>query len=63
MSKLTYDKAMTELQSILSELQDSDTKIDTLSKKIARSKELLTFCKTSLRKTEEELDSLMSEEG
>lgn len=61
MSKLSYDTAIVELQAILDDLQNSDTKIDSLSKKITRAKELLTFCKTHLRKTEEEIADFSDE--
>lgn len=62
MAKLSYDSAIVELQAILDDLQGSETKIDTLSKKITRAKELLTFCKTHLRSTEEEIASFNEEE-
>ncbi|MBK9256436.1 MAG: exodeoxyribonuclease VII small subunit [Saprospiraceae bacterium] len=55
---LTYDKAYAELISILSSLQQEETGLDELSKKLQRAAELTKFCKEKLREIESEVDKL-----
>lgn len=59
--KLTYDKAMMELQQILAELQDQQVSIDELSTKVQRASELIAFCKEKLRSVKEETEQLFDE--
>ena len=55
---LTYEKAMTELQQIITDLQADAIGIDGLSEKVKRAAELINFCKTKLRTTKEDVDHL-----
>ncbi|MEE9373358.1 MAG: exodeoxyribonuclease VII small subunit [Saprospiraceae bacterium] len=48
--KMTYDAAFEELEKILEDIQSDNISIDHLASKVKRSKELLSFCKESLRK-------------
>jgi len=59
--KLTYEKAMAELQSIVNDLQEDAIGIDKLSDKMNRAAELIRFCREKLRSTEEEVDRLLGE--
>lgn len=56
--KISYEKAMKELQEIVTNLQDEVTSVDELSNKIKRAAELIAFCKNKLRTTEEDIDQL-----
>jgi len=47
-----YDAAFSELQQILSDLQDERVGIDDLSAKVARASLLIQFCRERLRQTE-----------
>lgn len=54
----TYEKALSELQAIVTELQEEMVSIDDLSTKSKRAAELVKFCQQKLRNTEEELKDL-----
>jgi len=62
MAKLTYDKAFTELNNILNDLQNDQVSIDLLAKKSERANELLKFCKDKLRTIEEQVAETFEEE-
>jgi len=55
----TYDSAMTELTTIIRELEDEAISVDILAKKVKRANELIRFCKERLLKTEEEVQGLL----
>lgn len=56
--KISYESALKELQAIVSQLQEESIGMDDLSAKVARGAELIEFCKTELRKTEQQLSDL-----
>lgn len=58
---LSYDQAYAELQSILAELQQSETSIEDLTKKIKKASELINYCKTKLRTTEKDIQKLLQD--
>ena len=60
--KISYQKAMKELKSIVAQLQKEAISIDDLSAKTKRAAELILYCKKKLRTTEEELAGLFEEE-
>lgn len=62
MAKKSYDKAYTELEAILEELQGESISIDKLSQKIKKANELINFCKTRLREVESELEETEDKE-
>ncbi len=51
---MTYKQAFEELSIIVEDIDSEKTQVDTLSEKINRAVELIAFCKTKLRNTEEE---------
>jgi exodeoxyribonuclease VII small subunit len=55
---MTYDEALAELRSLLSELQEGQTGLEELSVKVKRAAELVQFCKEKLRSVEEEVERL-----
>jgi len=55
----TYDFAMTELTTIIRELEDETISVDILAKKVKRANELIRFCKERLLRTEEEVQGLL----
>ena len=59
--KMTYSAAYKELEQILEDIQGDKISIDLLAEKVKRSKELLTFCRDSLRKYQSEIEELKSE--
>lgn len=60
-SPLTFEKAFNELARIIEEIDSGKVKIDTLSEKINKARELIKFCQDSLRSTEEEFQNAMKE--
>jgi len=57
---MTYTSAYEELESILGEIQSDKINIDQLADKVKRSKELLNFCKESLRNYQKEIEEINS---
>lgn len=60
MSKLNYNKAVEELDQILSEIESGNIDIDNLSKQVKRAGELILFCQKKLRSTEKDIDLLLT---
>ncbi len=65
-AKLTYTEAFTELQEIVSEMENSEIGVDLLEARVKRAAVLLKVCKDKLYKTEknvmETLDTLNTEQ-
>ena len=60
--KLTYTEAVTELQSILAELENNtDIHLELISAKVKRAAELMDFCKKQLHELDEELEKMIEE--
>ena len=60
---MNYDDSITELQKILSSLQNDELSIDELTDTIKRSTELLELCNSKLRSTEEEVNLVIQKLG
>ena len=60
--KLTYERALSELQTIVRDLEESRVSIDDLDQRVERARELYDFCKTRLRTTQTTVDRLLEEE-
>lgn len=56
--KLTYEKALQELQQIVAQLQEDALSVDELSDKVKRAAELIAYCREKLRTAEESLEGL-----
>ena len=62
MSKtLTYEKALQELEQIVSEIENEEIAVDELSEKVKRASKLIAVCKAKLIKTEEEVMKILQE--
>ena len=59
--KLSYSKAISELEKIVREMQSENCSIDNLSAYTTRSLELLKICKSKLQSTDEELKKILKE--
>jgi exodeoxyribonuclease VII small subunit len=57
----SYKDALQELENILQEIETGEPDLDTLSEKVKRATFLIKECKTRLRKTSEEIDSIIDE--
>jgi exodeoxyribonuclease VII small subunit len=62
LKKLSYNEAMKRLQNIVSELQQDELSLDSLSDKIKEAKTIIAHCSKKLRATEEELNAILDEE-
>lgn len=56
---LTYTEAITELEQIVSEIEDAFVSVDVLSSKVKRAAELLQFCRNKLTSTEQEVNEVL----
>jgi len=58
--KITYTEAVTELESILAELENnSEVNMDIISEKVKRTAVLIDFCKKQLHEMDEELEKII----
>ena len=57
--KMTYEKAMKDLQGIMEDLENNKVKVNDLPEKVKEAHELLKFCRGKLRGVEEDVLSLM----
>ena len=57
MANNTYTKAYTELQSIVSKMQNEEIGLDELGKEVKRAAELIKMCKEKLRDVEKEIEA------
>jgi exodeoxyribonuclease VII small subunit len=56
-----YEKAMAELQSIVTKMENDELDVDQLSEQLKRAQKLIKFCKDKLTKTDEEIKKILAE--
>ena len=56
-----YEKAMAELQSIVTKMENDELDVDQLSEQLKRAQEVIKFCKDKLTKTDEENKKILAE--
>lgn len=61
MENISYEKALSELQTIVNALENGEISIDELSQQIERAAELIRYCQEKLRSTEEQINGLFDE--
>ncbi len=61
--ELPYSKALKEIEAIISEIEDETIDVDILTEKVKRAVHLIRTCKTKLRETEDELNTVLEEFG
>ncbi len=59
--KMTYAKAMAELQDIVSHIEKADIDVDILTDKVKRAIFLIKFCREKLYATDKEIKKVLSE--
>lgn len=57
----SYESALQELKTIVSDIENDSVSVDELTKKVKRASELIKFCKTILTKTEVEVNSALDD--
>lgn len=60
-NKLTFNRAVEELEQILEQIESGEPDVDELSGKVKRASELLRLCQSKLRDTEEEIDNIIKD--
>ena len=58
---LSYKEAITEIDEILSQLENNELDVDELSEKVKRVSQLVKLCKEKLHNTEQEVDKILKE--
>ena len=59
--KTTYSGQIEELEEILRNMNSGDISVDDLQKKVLRAKELINSCKEQLKKTQDEINSILGD--
>lgn len=57
--KVSYTEAMTELETIVKEIEDGSLNIDELTSKVKRASELVKICEAKLHETDEEIEKIL----
>jgi len=60
-TNLTYEKALSRVEEIISKIEAEELNVDELAKNIKEASELLKFCKSKLFETEEEIEKILKE--
>ncbi len=58
-SKLTYEEATAQIETIVAKLRNNEVSIDELSKEVKRATELITLCREKLTKAEDDLKKVL----
>jgi exodeoxyribonuclease VII small subunit len=58
---LTYETAYAELKKIAIEIENESVSVDVLATKVKRASELITYCQTKLRSTEQEVNNIIKQ--
>jgi exodeoxyribonuclease VII small subunit len=59
--QISYSEAINELELIVTEIEQGEISIDTLSEKVKRATELIKICKTKLSSTEDDVNKILGE--
>jgi exodeoxyribonuclease VII small subunit len=61
--KISYSEAVNEIEEILNQIENGELDVDELSEKVKRVTLLIKICKSKLKSTEEEINTILGEEG
>jgi len=56
-TKLTFDKAFSELEKLVGQIEDENIQLDTLAEKVKEANELIRYCETKLRSLAEDIET------
>ena len=57
--QINYEEAVSELEKIVSQMENGELDIDRMSEALKKAQELITLCKNKLTKTEEEINRIL----
>ena len=60
--KVKYEDAMRQLEEIVAKIENNELDIDQLTTQLKKAKELISFCKEKLVKTDEEIKQIIEEQ-
>ena len=60
---LKYSDAIKRLEEIVSNIENEEYDIDVLTEYVAEATKLITFCKSKLHRTEEDINKILSAEN
>jgi exodeoxyribonuclease VII small subunit len=60
---LTYEKAMEELEQIVSKIEEGKMNVDFLAENLKRAKDLVAFCKKKLTSVDDEVSKIFEDEN
>ncbi len=60
--KLTYEKAVAEIEQILSKIEQGEMGVDELTGKVERATHLLKWCRDRLYQTGEKVEQILKED-
>ncbi|MET3114425.1 exodeoxyribonuclease VII small subunit [Pedobacter sp. CG_S7] len=60
-SNLSYEDAYKELAEIAHEIEMESISVDVLAEKVKRASDLITFCQSKLRSTEDEVGNIIKQ--
>lgn len=58
---MTYESAYAELKKIATEIESESVSVDVLAARVKRASELITYCQTKLRSTEQEVNNIIKQ--
>ncbi|MAZ94013.1 MAG: exodeoxyribonuclease VII small subunit [Lentimicrobiaceae bacterium] len=61
MDKIKYTDAIIELEELVAGIENNETDVDELTKKVKRASELIKICKEKLHFTEEEVNKILKD--
>ncbi len=59
--RISYSRALTELEKIIDEIESEDIDVDMLAEKVKRAAQLIKSCRERLRSTEDDVRKALSE--
>ena len=57
----TYEEAYAELKKIANEIETESVSVDVLAEKVKRASQLIAYCQTKLRSTEQEVNNIIKQ--
>ena len=60
--KFNYNESLKEIQDIINDIEQNDIDVDELSTKIKRASFLIKKCKTQLKNTEKDVNSILEQD-
>ncbi|MBP5278302.1 MAG: exodeoxyribonuclease VII small subunit [Prevotella sp.] len=60
--QVKYEEAMRQLEEIVAKIENNELDIDQLTTQLKKAKELISFCKEKLVKTDEEIKQIIEEQ-